>query len=96
MENCERFNVCMKVEFQNVELFSSLREAEVLVRKWQIDYNTVRPHSSLGGKPPAPQMLIPCTAGQRITDARLAIMGKMKGFAAHDSQVGIRYDTAMQ
>ena len=41
-------------------------------------------------------MLIPCTAGQRTTDSGLAIKGKLNGFAAPDSQTGIRYDTAMQ
>ena len=56
----------------------------------------LRPHSALGGKPPAPQMLIPCSAGQRITESGSAIKGKMNGFAALDSQAGFRYDTAKQ
>ena len=93
---CESFNARMRDEFLNGELFGSLREAEVLSKRWQKYYNTIRPHSALGGKPPAPQMLIPCTAGQRITDSGSAIKGKMNGFAALDSQAGIRYDTAKQ
>ena len=85
----------MRDEFLNGELFGSLHEAEVLARRGQNYYNTISPHSALCGKPPAPQMLIPCTAGQRITDSGLAIKGKMNGFAVLDSQTGIRYDTAM-
>ena len=93
---CESFNARMRDEFLNGELFGSLREAEVLSKRWQKYYNTIRPHSALGGKPPAPQMLIPCTAGQRITESGSAIKGKMNGFAALDSQAGFRYDTAKQ
>ena len=93
---CESFIARMRDEFLNGELFGSLHEAEVLARRWQNYYNTIRPHSALGGKPPAPQMMIPCTAGQRIKDSGSAIKGKMNGFVALDSQAGIRYDTAMQ
>jgi len=93
---CESFNARMRDEFLNGELFGSLREAEVLSKRWQKYYNTIRPHSALGGKPPAPQMLIPCSAGQRITESGSAIKGKMNGFAALDSQAGFRYDTAKQ
>ena len=34
------------------------REAEVLARRWKDYYNTVRPHGSLGGRPPAPQSIL--------------------------------------
>lgn len=39
----------------NRELFYSLREANVLIEQWRKEYNTIRPHSSLGYRPPAPQ-----------------------------------------
>ena len=51
----ESFNSRMRDEFLNGELFGSLREAEVLTKRWVNYYNMVRPHSSLGGKTPAPQ-----------------------------------------
>ncbi|CAO4186301.1 Integrase catalytic domain-containing protein [Methylorubrum extorquens] len=36
------------------EIFSSLREARIVIGLWQNTYNRVRPHSSLGYRPPAP------------------------------------------
>ena len=51
---CESFNSRMRDEFLNGELFGHLYEAEVLARRWKDYYNTVRPHGSLGGRPPAP------------------------------------------
>jgi putative transposase len=35
-------------EFPNGEIFYSLKEAQILTERWQIHYNTVRPHSALG------------------------------------------------
>ncbi len=58
----ESFNARMRDEFLNGELFGSMYEAQVLTKRWVEYYNTTRPHSSLGGRPPAPQMLIPMTA----------------------------------
>ncbi|MEL6220174.1 MAG: integrase core domain-containing protein, partial [Pseudomonadota bacterium] len=37
----------------------SLREAQILIEQWRRNYNTVRPHSALGYKPPAPEAIIP-------------------------------------
>ncbi|MEL6412109.1 MAG: integrase core domain-containing protein, partial [Pseudomonadota bacterium] len=36
----------------------SLREAQILIEEWRIHYNTVRPHSSLGYRPPAPESIV--------------------------------------
>jgi len=55
---CESFNARMRDEFLNGELFGSLYEAEVLIKRWVAYYNTIRPHGSLGGRPPAPQTII--------------------------------------
>ena len=41
------------------ELFYSLREAQILIGQWRVHYNTVRPHSALGYRPPAPESIIP-------------------------------------
>lgn len=54
----ESFNGKMRDEFLNGETFYSLKEAEVLLEQWRIYYNTIRPHSSLDYKPPAPRMVI--------------------------------------
>jgi len=56
---CESFNARMRDEFLNGELFGNLYEATILTRRWVDHYNTVRPHSSLGGRPPAPQAVLP-------------------------------------
>ena len=52
---CESFNARMRDEFLNGELFGNMHEARVLTKRWVEYYNTVRPHSSLKGRPPAPQ-----------------------------------------
>jgi transposase InsO family protein len=39
----------------NGEIFYTLKEAQVLIERWQVEYNTVRPHSSLNYRPPAPE-----------------------------------------
>jgi len=52
---CESFNSKLRDEFLNGEIFYSLKEAQVLAERWRIHYNTVRPHSALGYRPPAPQ-----------------------------------------
>ena len=42
-------------EFLNGEIFYSIKELRVLAERWRVHYNTVRPHSSLGYRPPAPE-----------------------------------------
>jgi len=54
---CESFNGKMRDQLLNGELFYTLKEAQVIIERWRIHYNTVRPHSSLGGLPPAPVTL---------------------------------------
>jgi putative transposase len=51
----ESFNGRLRDEFLNGEIFCTLREAQILVERRRRHYNEVRPHSSLGYKPPAPQ-----------------------------------------
>jgi transposase InsO family protein len=49
----------LRDELLNGEIFFTLTEAEVLIEQWCNHYNTVRPHSSLGYRPPAPQTIVP-------------------------------------
>lgn len=58
----ESFNSRMRDEFLNGEIFGNMHEAEVLVGRWVGYYNEVRPHSSLGGRPPAPRVVISVVA----------------------------------
>lgn len=48
----ESFNGRLRDECLNEHVFSNLTEARSLVEEWRIDYNTQRPHTSLGGLPP--------------------------------------------
>ena len=43
----------------NGEIFYSLKEARIVIEAWRRHYNEVRPHSSLGYRPPAPAVLFP-------------------------------------
>jgi len=56
---CESFNARFRDELLNGEIFYSLREAQILIEQWRRHYNTVRPHSALGYRPPAPESIIP-------------------------------------
>ena len=55
----ESFNARFRYEFLDAELFYTVREAQVLAEMWRQHYNRVRPHSSLGGRPPAPEAFLP-------------------------------------
>jgi transposase InsO family protein len=52
---CESFNSKLRDELLNGEIFYSLTEARTVIEAWRRHYNTRRPHSSLGYRPPAPQ-----------------------------------------
>ncbi|MCP5072234.1 MAG: IS3 family transposase [Rhodobacteraceae bacterium] len=56
---CESFNGRMRDELLNGEIFYSLREAQIIIESWRTHYNTKRPHSALGYRPPAPETIIP-------------------------------------
>jgi putative transposase len=55
----ESFNGRLRDELLNLEVLDTLLEARVLVERWRRDYNRVRPHSSLGYRPPAPEAILP-------------------------------------
>ena len=55
----ESFNGKLKDELLNGEIFTTLLEAQVLIENWRKEYNHIRPHSSLGYKPPAPEAIQP-------------------------------------
>ena len=54
----ESFNGKLRDELLNREIFMTLTEAKVLIEQWRQEYNQVRPHSSLGYRPPAPEARI--------------------------------------
>jgi len=58
----ESFNARLRDELLEGEIFYTLREAEVVIESWRRHYNTVRPHASLGFRPPAPEVVPPTVA----------------------------------
>src|SRR5262245_27531741 len=58
----ESFNARLRDELLNGEIFYTLREAQIVAESWRRHYNTIRPHASLGYKPPAPKVFIPAFA----------------------------------
>jgi transposase InsO family protein len=55
---CESFNARFRDELLDGEIFYSLREAQILIEQWRKHYNTKRPHSALGYRPPAPETIV--------------------------------------
>jgi hypothetical protein len=51
----ESFNGKFRDELLNCEIFETLFETKVLIERWRMEYNTFRPHSSLGYLPPVPE-----------------------------------------
>jgi putative transposase len=70
---CESFNGKLRDECLNGEIFYSLKEAQVVIEKWRVEYNTRRPHSSLGYRPPAPAACSPGVPTNPISQP-LAVM----------------------
>ena len=56
---CESFNGRFREELLNGEIFHTLKEAKVVIEQWRRHYNAVRPHSSIGYRPPAPEAVVP-------------------------------------
>jgi putative transposase len=57
-----RANARLRDELLNGELFYTLTEARIIIEGWRRHYNSVRPHSSLGYNPPAPEVFVPSHA----------------------------------
>jgi putative transposase len=74
----ESFNARLRDELLNETLFSSLTHARAALNAWQVDYNAVRPHSSLGNLSPASYATLSAPASQR--DGSLRAIG---GYAPH-------------
>jgi hypothetical protein len=57
----ESFNGKLRDELLAREQFDTLLEAKVLIERWRREYNTRRPHSSLGYRPPTPEAIQPAS-----------------------------------
>ena len=58
----ESFNARLRDELLSGEIFYTLREAQIIIESWRRHYNTIRPHASIGYKPPAPEVFLPAFA----------------------------------
>jgi putative transposase len=52
-------HVAHRGELRNGEIFATLLEAKILIERWRREYNTIRPHSALGYRPPGPEAVQP-------------------------------------
>jgi len=62
----ESFNGKLRDELLNGEIFYNLKEAQAMIEKWRKEYNTLRPHSSLNYRPPAPEALLPLVLDRKM------------------------------
>jgi len=68
----ESFNARLRDELLNGEIFYTLNEARIAIESWRRHYNTLRPHGSLGYKPPAPEVFVPALAAPAASQSRPA------------------------
>jgi putative transposase len=66
----ESFNARLRDELLDGEIFYSLKEAQVVIESWRRHYNTVRPHGSLGYRPPAPEVFVPAMSLRTVPQPR--------------------------
>jgi putative transposase len=69
----ESFNARLRDKLLDGEIFYSLREAQIIIESWRRHYNTVRPHASLGYRPPAPEVFVPAFAVTQAAPNRLPV-----------------------
>ena len=74
----ESFNGKLRDELLNAEIFDALLEAKVLIKRWRRPYNTARPHSSLGYRPPAPESIATWLPDSGATPLRLAALSEQE------------------
>ena len=65
----ESFNARLRDELLDGEIFYSLAEARIIIESWRRHYNIVRPHGSLGYKPPAPEVFVPALAARSASQS---------------------------
>jgi len=67
---CESFNGKLRDVCLNGEIFYSLKEAQVVIEQWRVEYNTRRPHSALGHRPPLPAAYSPLVTPRAVSQPR--------------------------
>ena len=62
----ESFNARFRDELLDGEIFYSLKEAQIIIESWRRHFNTLRPHGSIGYRPPAPEVFVPASPHGRL------------------------------
>lgn len=72
----ESFHATFRRECLDAEEFANLREARILIEQWRWEYNTQRPHSSLGYRTPAEfgaEARAAMKSGSRVTEIAVPV-----------------------
>jgi hypothetical protein len=89
---CESFNLKLRDEFLNGKMFYSLKEIRVLAECWRVHYNTVRPHSSRGCRPPAPQAWAASSLGRpQAHDTPKSVRPAVASYTQHNVVQHLQY-----
>ena len=91
---CESFNSKLRDELLNGEIFYTLEEARVVIESWRRHYNTMRPHSSLGYRPPAPEVIVPALTAWPTAQPRPAPPAALR-WSHDDPELTFRPDHSM-
>jgi len=81
----EIFNGKLRNELVEREAFDTLLEAKVLIERWRQQYNTIRPHSALGYRPPAPEAMQPSAVGEQNPNLESCVIDRSRS-APHQSR----------
>ena len=60
------FSGKLRDELLDREIFYTMNEVKVLTAQYRQIYNQIRPHSSLGYRPPAPETILPAGSFQAL------------------------------
>ena len=71
-EHIRSDNGRLRDEMLNGEIFYTLKEAQVVIERWRTHYNTNRPHSALGYRPPAPEVVLPNDGKRKMETGQMA------------------------
>ena len=70
---CESFNGKLQDECLNADIFYLRKEAQVVFERWQVEYNTRRPHSALSYRPPVPAAYSPLATPSPVSRPRAVV-----------------------
>ena len=63
----------LRDEYLNGEIFYSLKEAQIVIEQWRVEYNTRRFHSALGYRPPVPAAYSPLVTPTSVSEPEVVM-----------------------